>query len=54
MDMKMLVEMFRRMSKIDMEEFAKMAVADGIGTDIEFALHVAQLEEDLEYSEDLL
>jgi len=44
MDMKMLVETFRRMTVNDMDAFAKAAVFDGIGTDIEFALHVAQLE----------
>ena len=44
MDMEKLVETFRRMTVNDMETFAKAAVSDGIGTDIEFALHVAQLE----------
>ena len=44
MDMKMLVEMFCRMTRTDMTQFAELAVANGIGTDIEFALHTAQIE----------
>jgi hypothetical protein len=44
MDIAMLVDMFKRMTKYDMEQFATMAVADGVGTEIEFMLHVAQLE----------
>jgi len=44
MDMKMLVETFCRMTRTDMTEFAEMAVENGIGTNIEFALHTAQIE----------
>lgn len=44
MDMKQLVETFCRMTQTDMTEFAEMAVANGIGTNIEFALHTAQIE----------
>jgi hypothetical protein len=44
MDMKTLVETFCRMTRTDMTQFAEMAVANGIGTDIEFALHTAQIE----------
>lgn len=44
MEMKMLVETFCRMTQNDMSQFAELAVAKGIGTDIEFALHTAQLE----------
>jgi len=32
------------MTQTDMTEFAEMAVANGIGTNIEFALHAAQIE----------
>jgi len=44
MDFKVLVETFCRMNQNDMNQFAELAVANGIGTDIEFALHTAQLE----------
>ena len=44
MDMKQLVETFCRMTQTDMTEFAEMAVAKGIGANIEFALHTAQIE----------
>ena len=44
MNMKMLVETFCRMTQNDMSQFAKLAVENGIGTDIEFSLHTAQLE----------
>lgn len=44
MDFNMLVETFCRMTQNDMSQFAELAVANGIGTDIEFALHTAQLE----------
>ena len=44
MDTKVLVETFCRMTRTDISQFAELAVENGIGTDIEFALHTAQIE----------
>jgi len=44
MDIKQLVEIFCRMTESDITQFAEMAVANGIGTDIEYSLHTAQIE----------
>jgi len=44
MNIKQLVETFCRMTRTDMDQFAELAVENGIGTDIEFALHTAQIE----------
>ena len=44
MDIKQLVETFCRMTQADMTNFAEVAVQNGIGTNIEFALHTAQIE----------
>jgi len=41
---KNLIESFCRMTETDMIKFAEMAVENGIGTNIEFALHTAQIE----------
>ena len=44
MDMDMLIDMFRRMTKYDLQEFATKAIDDGIGETIEFNLGVAKME----------
>jgi hypothetical protein len=44
MDIKNLVEAFCRMTETDINQFAELAVENGIGTNIEFALHTAQIE----------
>ena len=44
MEIKNLIESFCRMTETDMTKFAEVAVENGIGTNIEFALHTAQIE----------